>query len=86
MNWFTIVFKLFGTLVDLAKIAEQLFDDQPDTGEQKKQFVMDAVKALVQGMTGIVFTEELWAKIEKACSMVIDTVCVFMFDSKKKAV
>jgi hypothetical protein len=84
MSWFLIVMKLFGTLVELLKIAEQMFDDVPDSGEQKKQFVLDAVKAVVEGMSGVVFTPELWAKIEKTCSLVIDALCIFLFNSKKK--
>ena len=85
MSWFLIVMKLFGTLVELMKIAEQMFDDVPDSGDDKKKFVLDAVKAVVEGMSGVVFTPELWAKIEKACSLVIDALCVFLFNSKKKA-
>lgn len=84
MSWFLIVMKLFGTLVELAKIAEQMFDDVPDSGAQKKQFVLDAVKAVVEGMSGVTLTPELWAKIEKACSLIIDAICVFLFNSKKQ--
>jgi hypothetical protein len=84
MSWFLIVMKLFGTLVDLMKIAEQLFDDIPDSGEDKKKFVLDAVKAIVEGMSGVTLTPEMWGKIETACSLIIDAVCVFLFNSKKQ--
>lgn len=84
MSWFLIVMKLFKPLVELMKIAEQMFDDIPDSGAQKKQWVLDAVKAIVEGMTGVVFTEDLWVKIEKACALVIDAFCLFLFPSEKK--
>lgn len=85
MGWFTIVMKLFGTLVELLKIAEQAFDDVPESGEQKREFVLEAIKAIVQGMSGVVWTPELWTKIEKVCGFLIDSLCVFFFNSKKKA-
>ncbi len=85
MTWFIIVTKLLKTLVELMKIAEQMFDDIPDSGEQKKQFVLDAIRSVVEGMSGVVLTEALWEKVEKACSLVIDALCLFLFPHDKKA-
>lgn len=85
MAWFMIVAKLLKTVVGLMKVAEQMFDDIPDSGAQKKAFVMDAVKAVVEGMSGLTLTDELWGKIETACSLVIDALCVFLFSDSDKA-
>jgi len=84
MTWVSIVLKILKTLVELLKVAEQMFDDTPDSGEQKKAFVMDALKAVVEGMSGVTLTPELWAKIERACGYLIDAFCIFLFGSKSK--
>lgn len=84
MTWFLIVSKLLKTLVELLHIAEKMFDDIPDSGAQKKAFVMQAVRSVVEGMSGVVLTDELWAKVETVSSLVIDAFCLFLFPHEAK--
>lgn len=79
MGWFIIVLKVIPVVIKLMQIAEDLFDDVEDSGEDKKKMVMAAVKALIQGISGFTGTPELWAKIEKAISLLIDTAAIFLF-------
>ncbi len=87
MGWFIIVLKVIPVVIKLMRIAEDLFDDVPDSGADKKRYVMEAIKAVIEGISGFTGSPELWAKIEKAISLLIDAVCVFMFphdDDKEK--
>jgi hypothetical protein len=70
--------------IRLMTVAEQLFDDVPDSGEQKKAYVMEAIKAMVEGVSGFTGSPELWAKIELAMSLMIDAACIFLFPKKKE--
>jgi len=83
MGWLTIVLRLIPVVVRLMGVAEKLFDGTPDSGQQKKEYVMEAVKAMVEGASGFTGTPELWAKIESAVSLMIDAACIFLFPSKK---
>lgn len=79
MKWVQIVLRLFPTVVALIKIAEELFDDIPESGAQKKELVMAAIKSVLAGVTGIAGDSELLGKIVKAVSYVIDAACLFLF-------
>ena len=83
MNWVSLIFKLIPLVSKLMILAEKAFDDIPESGAQKKQMVMDTVKAIVEGLSGVVLTPELWAKIESILSVLVDIVCPFLFDEEK---
>ena len=83
MNWVSLIFKLIPLVSKLMILAEKAFDDIPESGAQKKQMVMDTVKAIVEGLSGVVLTPELWVKIESILSVLVDIVCPFLFDEEK---
>jgi len=84
MTWLNIVLRIIPAIIKLAQIAEKVFDDVPDSGTQKKQMVIDAIRALVEGLSGVTFTPELWAKISGIINPLIDIVAGFLFPSEKK--
>ena len=79
MQWITIVLKIIPMIAKLMTIAEQAFDDIPDSGAQKKQMVIEAIKALVEGLSGVTFTPELWTKIQGVLDPIIDIAAAFLF-------
>ena len=84
-TWIGLVVKIIPAVVEMMKAAEQLFDDVPDSGAQKKEYVMAAVKALVGGIVGVSSMDEgLWGKISKAISLFIDAACLFLFPHDKE--
>jgi len=85
MSWIGIVLKVIPTVIKLMKVAEELFDDVPDSGADKKAYVMEAIKAVVEGITGVAGDDKLWKKIEKAVSLLIEAVCIFLFPKEAKA-
>ena len=84
MTWIGIVLRLIPMIVKLMGIAEQAFDSIPDSGTQKKQMVIEAVRALVEGLSGVTFTPELWSKILDVIIPMIDIAASFLFPSEKK--
>jgi hypothetical protein len=81
MEWFKMVFRLIPMVTKLMVIAENAFDDVPESGEQKKQMVLDAVKAVFDAILGLSTggQQETWSKIEPVLSSIIDAVCGFIF-------
>jgi len=79
MGWIGIIIRVIPTIISLMAIAEDLFDDTPDSGADKKKMVTAAVKALIQGISGFTGDEALWKKIDKAIGLLIDTACIFLF-------
>ena len=84
MAWIAIVLKLIPAVIKLMKIAEQAFDDVPDSGAEKKEMVIQAIKAIVEGLSGITLTPEMWGKIESTISAIIDIACIFLFPKEAK--
>jgi hypothetical protein len=79
--WLGIVLSLLKQLPKMLEQAEKLFDDVPDSGEQKKAFVMELVKLAAGVLTDVTGPEwdKLWVKIESAISSAIDILCLFFF-------
>ena len=84
MAWIAIVLKLIPAVIKLMRIAEELFDDVPESGAEKKAYVMAAIKAVVEATTGLGADDVLWGKIEKAIGLLIDAVCIFLFPKEAK--
>lgn len=83
MNWIIIVLKLIPTVMRLMAVAEQAFDGVEDSGPQKKAYVMEAIKAIVEGLSGFTGSAELWTKIESVISPLIDIACLVLFKDNK---
>ena len=84
MAWIAIVLKLIPAVIKLMKIAEQAFDGIPDSGVEKKEMVIQAIKAIVEGLSGITLTPEMWSKIESTIGAIIDLACIFLFPKEAK--
>ena len=85
MNWVSLIFRLIPLVSKLMILAEKAFDDIPESGAQKKQMVMDTIRAIVEGLSGVVLTPDMWAKIEAILSALVDIVCPFLFPDGKEA-
>jgi len=82
MQWIGVVIQLIPIVVKLMKIAEGLLGD--GTGEQKKAYVMAAVKALFDAAEGLLGGSDMWDKIEAAISPLIDFACMFLFPHEEE--
>jgi len=85
MTWFLLAIQLLSTLPKLLALAEKAFDDIPDSGAQKKEMVMAAVKAIVEGVLGVSTggQADLWKKIQMVIEPAIDIMCTFLFPNKE---
>lgn len=81
MGWFLIALRVIPKLVTLMKIAEKLFDDIPDSGAQKKEYVVAAIKAIVEGITGFTGAEwdNIWNKVYESIVALIDIFASLLF-------
>lgn len=79
MAWIGVVLRIVPFVISLMKVVEELFDDIPESGAEKKKLVLEGVKAVIGAIGGFVLTPELWGKIEKAVSLIIDAAAVFLF-------
>lgn len=84
MGWISLVIRLIPKVIELMGIAEKLFDDIPESGAQKKEYVMAAVKAIVEGISGISGSEEMWKKVQTALTSLIDIAAYFLFPHEDK--
>jgi len=81
MNWLLILIQLIPLVVKLMEIAEKAFDDQPDSGVDKKDFVMKALQAVIRAAAGLSTggQKETWEILATPIGMFIDAVCGFLF-------
>ena len=88
MNWITMVIRLIPFVIKMIGIVEQLFDDVPDSGKDKKAFVMVTVEGIFGVVLGISSggQAETWAKIEPTISKIIDAVCDVVFPHKDQEI
>ena len=86
MSWVLIAFQILAKLPTLLVVAEQAFDDVPDSGAQKKEMVLTTARAIVEGMLGISTggQAELWTRVERIISPAVDIMCSFIFPEKKR--
>ena len=81
MNWITTAIRLVPFVIKMIGIVELLFDEVPDSGADKKAFVMAAVEGIFGVVLGISSggQAETWKKIEPTISAIIDAVCDAIF-------
>ena len=86
MGWLLILIQLIPLVIRLMKIAEEAFDDQPDSGEEKKAFVMDALKAVFEAAVGVSTGGQAstWAALSGPIEALIDAVCGFLFPKERE--
>ena len=80
MGWIALALQILAQLPKLLKIAEKAFDEEPDSGAQKKEMVLTTVKTIAIGVLG----EGGWDKIDGIVNPVIDIMCYFFFPNDKK--
>ena len=79
MSYIALILRLIPAVIKLISIAEQAFDDVPDSGVEKKAMVVEAVKAIIQGVSGFVLDDAMWVKIQNILDPLIDLACSFLF-------
>ena len=84
MGWIGIVLQLIPVVMKLMQVAEALFAEEPESGKLKKSYVMEAIKAMLDAGGKLTGQPEIFAKIEKAISLLIDAACIFLFNSGKE--
>ena len=72
-----IVIGLIPSIIKIMGIAEDAFDDQPESGEQKKSLVIQTIKAIIEGVSGVSTggQKETWASISTVIDPIIDVAC-----------
>ena len=85
MAWIGIILKLIPMVIKLMTLAEQAFDGIQESGEQKKQMVLEAVQAVFDALVGASTggQKETWEKIRPIISSVIDIVCGILFSKEE---
>jgi len=81
MAWIGIVIQLIPIVIKLMQVAEGLLGS--GTGEQKKEYVMAAVKAIFDAADSV-YSNEMWDKVEAAISPLVDFACGFLFKKTDK--
>ena len=79
MGWITLALQILAQLPKLLKIAEKAFDGESESGAQKKEMVLETVKAISIGVLG----DKGWDKVDGIVNPVIDVMCYFFFPKDK---
>ena len=85
MNYVAIIIQLIPLIVQLMKFAEQYFNS-PKSGEAKKTFVVESVKALYGGAQGVSTggQAETLAKVEPLVAPAVDIFASFLFPKEDR--
>lgn len=81
MHILLLVIKLIPSILALVQLAEQAFTNKPQSGAEKKDYVMRAVEALIAGAS-TVFTggaADTFARITPFISPLIDSAASIAF-------
>ena len=77
MAWIGIVIQLIPIVIKLMQAIESILGS--GTGDQKKAYVLNTVRALVDGAGDFTGQPETWDKIEAAINPLIDIAVLFLF-------
>jgi hypothetical protein len=78
MAWIGIILQILKALPELLKVAEKAFDGVPDSGKEKKEMVLTAVRAIVVALLGVDDKKTIQL-IEDIISPIINIMCQFLF-------
>jgi len=78
-----IILKLIPVVIVLIKTAEKLFDEVPESGTQKKAYVMEAIKAIINGLAGKDDAKKTIEKVNQGIDPYIDVACSMIYPNKK---
>lgn len=79
--WLTVLIKLVPTILSLMGLAEKLFEEKPQSGAEKKNFVIQVIQALIGG-AGAVLTggaADTWSQIQGPIGTIIDAAAALKF-------
>lgn len=81
MEWFQIIVKAIPFVVQMIQLAEKAFDDIPESGEQKKAMVVQAVQVVFDTVIGSSTggQKETWKKLRPIVENLIDIAVRFIF-------
>ena len=79
--WWTILFAVIPLIMKLIPLAEDVFKDEPKSGEKKKEMVTVTAKAVITGLAAISTggQRETWEKLAEPISLIIDMACTLLF-------
>lgn len=82
ITWILIFIRIVPFIHTMIHIAEKMFDKIPDSGTEKRNMVIGAVKSLIQTLLLVypneVF-EEIWIKMEDHVIYMINAACKVLF-------
>ena len=81
MQYIVILIQIVPILLRLITMAEKLFADQPQSGAEKKTFVTEIIKSIVEGMVALSTggQKDTWEYIRGNVSELIDLICGVLF-------
>lgn len=81
MSYFLIAAKILLILPTILKIAETLFKDKPESGKEKKSWVLSLVESIYASMIGISTGGQLetWMELKALIGPLIDQLCNLLF-------
>lgn len=76
-----LIVKLIPTILSLVTLAEKLFIEKPQSGAEKKSFVMAVLETLSGGASSVLTggAADTWTKIKDPISMIIDAAATIAF-------
>lgn len=76
-----LILQLLPYVIDLVKLAEQLFSGESKSGAAKKQFVLKSTEAIFDGMQGVSTggQKETWTRLEAPVGKVVDGLASIFF-------
>ena len=82
---FGIIIKIMPSLLDMMKEAKKLFDKIPDSGAQKKEYVMSMVHAAILGLCEFTGDEldKVLLMVEGALSAAVEFLYELLFDDEE---
>ena len=85
-KFFEMAIRLLPTILQLMGAAEQFFGDKPNSGAAKKQAVMTATGAILNGVESVSTggQAETWERIKEPVSNIIDNAASIMFPEHHK--
>ncbi len=76
-----LIVKLIPTIFSLVTLAEKLFLDKPQSGAEKKNFVLAVLESLSGGASSVLTggAADTWVKIKDPISMIVDAAATIAF-------
>ena len=84
MNYLNLLVALLPTIIKLMGIAEVTMADKPQSGPEKKNFVMSIIEAIFGGISAISTggQAETWNRIKEPVGTIIDAAAGIAFPHK----